>query len=328
VRKSKHGVEKTIVSTARPQERSFSAPPLQWVMHVSRSWQAEESAITPLRSFPMYHISRSYPVCASLAFFACLVLLMTPAVAAFPLSAAAWSDGEWETHCRSIRTSYNPHDSLRNDSLSLTPEDPRFMDFLYWVWANKIIEHQVEEIGGTEWDGPDSGVIFHWAPGSRWETHTLMALDHAIHHMVEEHRWMDTMFGDFFERFGPVRGVNIADRLSMAEPPTWTQFLHHIGGPESPYYRYVFHQESMINPEQRTVTVVGGQGVLFEYSLERYLEEIREVLTDCKSYQFFQLFDRYGEGFASKAGWAGQPLPLTSTMNHFESTRDGHQSHE
>jgi hypothetical protein len=62
--------------------------------------------------------------------------------------------------------------------------------------------------------------------------------------------------------------------------------------------------------------------------LERYLEEIREVLTDCKSYQFFQLFDRYGEGFASKAGWAGQPLPLTSTMNHFERTQDGPQSHE
>jgi hypothetical protein len=40
---------------------------------------------------------------------------------------------------------------------------------------------------------------------------------------------------------------------------------------ESPYYRYVFHQERIIHIEQRTVTVVGGQGMLFEYSFERYL---------------------------------------------------------
>jgi hypothetical protein len=57
------------------------------------------------------------------------------------------------------------------------------------------------------------------------------------------------------------------------------------------------------------VILMGGQGVLFEYSFERYLEEAKEVLTDCKSYQFFQLHDRYGKGFASKPGWAGQPIP-------------------
>ena len=71
----------------------------------------------------------------------------------------------------------------------------------------------------------------------------------------------------------------------------------------------------MIEPEHRTVTVVGGQGVLFEYTVERYLSEIKEVLTDCKSYQFFQLYDLYGQGFASRTGWAGQPLPLKSVMN-------------
>jgi hypothetical protein len=43
--------------------------------------------------------------------------------------------------------------------------DPRFNDFLYGIWANKVLEHQVEQIGGTEWTGPSDGVIFHWAPG-------------------------------------------------------------------------------------------------------------------------------------------------------------------
>ena len=234
---------------------------------------------------------------------------------AFPLSDAAWSNQQWETHCESVRTSYNRDTPLTNEFLSLNGEDPRFLDFLYWVWANKIIEHQVEEVGGTEWPGPADGVIFHWAPGSRWEMHTIMPFDHAIRHVAEEHHWMDSMFQDFFTTFGPIQGVNIADRLSMRTTPTWTQFLHHVGGSESPYYRYVFHQESVIDPERRTVTVVGGQGVLFEYTFDRYLSEIKEVLTDCKSYQFFQLYDLYGRGFASRTGWAGQPLPLKSVMH-------------
>lgn len=217
---------------------------------------------------------------------------------------------------QSVRTSYNPETPLTNGALTLDSNDPRFLDFLYWVWANKIIEHQVEQVGGTEWTGPTDGVIFHWAPGSRWEMHTSMPFVHAIRHVAEEHRWMDSMFQDFFEGFGPIRGVNIAERLSMKEPPTWEQFLHHIGGSESPYYRYVFHQESMINPERRTVTIVGGQGVLFEYTFERYLNEIKEVLTDCKSYHFFELYDLYGAGFASRTGWAGQPLSLHTGVAH------------
>ncbi len=229
--------------------------------------------------------------------------------AAFPLSGAAWSEAQWEQHCKDVRTSYNRTGPLPTDRLTLTPEDPRFVDFLYWVWANKITEHQVEQVGGTEWKGPSDGVIFHWAPGSRWEAHTLVPFDHAIHHIADEHQWRDTMFKEFFERFGPVKGVSIAERLSMERPPTWAQFLHHIGGPESPYYRYVFHQESAIDPARRIVTLVGGQGVVFVYSFDRYLTEIKEVLTDCKAYQFFELYDRYGQGFASKAGWAGQPVP-------------------
>lgn len=239
---------------------------------------------------------------------ACL-LALSDKTEAFPLNGAAWSETQWEQHCKDVRTSYNPTGPFIADRLTLKPEDPRFLDFVYWVWANKIVEHQVEQVGGTEWKGPSDGVIFHWAPGSRWETHTLVPFDHAIHHIAGEHQWQDSMFKDFFERFGPVKSVNIGQRLSMDKPPTWAQFLHHIGGPESPYYRYVFHQESVIDPVRRIVTLVGGQGVVFEYSFDRYLMEVKEVLTDCKAYQFFELYDRYGQGFASKAGWAGQPVP-------------------
>jgi hypothetical protein len=208
-----------------------------------------------------------------------------------------------------VKTTYNPDKSLSSERLTLTPHDPRFLDFLYWVWANKILEHQVEQIGGTEWQGPRNGVIFHWAPGSRWETHTVDSFDHAIHHIADEHHWQDNMFKEFFEKFGPVQNVNVRKRLSMDSPPTWTQFLRHIGGPESMYYRYIFHQESSIDPGRGVVILFGGQGVRFEYSYERYLGEAAAVLTDCKAYQFFVLFDLYGKGFASKLGWAGQPIP-------------------
>jgi hypothetical protein len=241
---------------------------------------------------------------------ALLLLLSLPPVAlAFQISNAAWSNSVWEEHCKDVRTSYNRDNSLSPDRLTITSKDPRFPDFLYWVWANKILEHQVEQIGGTEWSGPTHGVIFHWAPGSRWETHTIATLEHAIHHIADEHQWKDVMFKDFFQRFGAIKGVSIKQRLSVDKAPTWAQFLQHVGGPESPYYRYVFHQETAIDLERRVVTLFGGQGVKFEYSFDRYLTEAREVLTDCKAYQFFQLFDTYGKGFASRMGWAGQPIP-------------------
>jgi hypothetical protein len=103
-----------------------------------------------------------------------LILLYFPSLAlAFQISNAAWSNSVWEAHCKDVRTSYNPNYALSIDSLTLTPKDPRFNDFLFAIWANKILEHQVEQMGGTEWTGPTDGVIFHWAPGSRWEAHTV-----------------------------------------------------------------------------------------------------------------------------------------------------------
>ncbi|RMH36395.1 MAG: hypothetical protein D6690_05990 [Nitrospirae bacterium] len=245
-------------------------------------------------------------------------------VQAFPVSEYAWTDEQWAQRCRDVRTSYNPDHGLSTSKLTLTPEDERFEDFLFWVWANKIIEHQVEQVGGTEWDGPTNGVIFHWAPGSRWETHTVVPFEHAIHHVADEHRWTDTMFKDFFDRFGGTQGVNIKERLSMTTPPTWGMFLRHVGGPESPYYRYVFHQEAQIDLKRRRVVMFGGQGVTFEYTFDRYLKEVKEVLTDCKAFEFFQLYDLYGKGFASQMGWAAgarstptvEPTPAPHTPGH------------
>lgn len=102
---------------------------------------------------------------------------------------------------------------------------------------------------------------------------------------------------------------NAVKRLSFKKAPTWTPFLQHIGGPENPYYRYVFHQEIAIDSARRVVTLFGGQGVVFEYTFARYLREVQEVVTDCKAFQLFELSDQYGKGFASTPGWAGQTIP-------------------
>ena len=162
-----------------------------------------------------------YGILLWLGVTASLMGLFAPSVDAFALSEAAWTDEVWQEHCRTVRTTYNPDQPLNTNMLTITANDPRFVDFLYWVWSNKIIEHQVEQLGGTGWAGPMGGVIFHWAPGSHWEMHTLMAFDHAIHHVADEHHWQDNMFKDFFERFGPVTGVNISERLSMDHEPSW-----------------------------------------------------------------------------------------------------------
>ena len=240
------------------------------------------------------------------------ILIQNSPAQAFTVGNYAWDEEQWAKQCQNVRTTYNTKESLSTTALTLKPTNERFVDFLYWVWANKIIEHQVEQVGGTEWDGPTNGVIFHWAPGSRWETHTVAPFKHAIHHLVEEHRWTDRMFPEFFKPYGEVSSVTIDTRLSSDRAPTWEMFLKHIGGPESPYYRFVFHQESAIDPVHQRVIMVGGQGVAFEYTYDRYLHEVQAVLTDCKAYQFFQLYDLHGKGFASKPGWAGQPIPQSA----------------
>jgi hypothetical protein len=83
-------------------------------------------------------------------FISILFFLLSLPTNGFPLSAAGWSDVEWERHCKDVRTTYNANHPLASNRLTLTADDPRFLDFLYWVWANKILEHQVEQIGGTE----------------------------------------------------------------------------------------------------------------------------------------------------------------------------------
>src|SRR6478735_3769778 len=88
------------------------------------------------------------------------------------LGPMAWTSAEWQDRCRGVRTSFNTDRDLTDDTLTLVPGDPRWLDFVYWSIDNKVAEHQVEAYGGTGWDGPKGGVIFHWAPGSHWERDT------------------------------------------------------------------------------------------------------------------------------------------------------------
>lgn len=227
------------------------------------------------------------------------------------ISGFAWSDEEWAKRSHGIRTSYNRDHDLSTTELTLVPGDERWLDFVFWCVNNKVAEHQVEAYGGTEWNGPTGGIIFHWAPGSRWETHTLAGFGATIGHVTGEHRWMDTNFPDFFEKYGGVYGINIKDRLAAIDrvsPGPWVEFLTYIGGPNSPHYRYLFHQEVVIDPVRERIYLTAGQGLGFEYSFERYYHELGMLLTDAKVYQFFQMYDMYGPGFASLGGWAKNRL--------------------
>lgn len=230
------------------------------------------------------------------------------------ISGFAWDRDEWAKRAKGIRTSYNPENDLNADTLTLVPGDERWLDFMFWCYNNKVVEHQVEAYGGTEWDGPKGGVLFHWAPGSRWETHTLASFGFTIGHVIGEHRWTDTMFPDFFEKYGGVYGVNVKDRLAEIDPKSpvpWVEFLEYGGGPNSPHYRYLFHRPSIIDPVHELVYLLGGQGSGFEYTFERFYHEVREVLTDAKAFQFFQLYDMYGPGFACRGAWARNNLSLS-----------------
>ena len=228
------------------------------------------------------------------------------------LGPGAWSAAQWQARCAGVRTSFNPTAELSDAELTIVPGDPRWLDFVYWAIDNKVAEHQVEAYGGTGWDGPKGGVIFHWAPGSHWERDTLASFGFSIGHTVGEHRWLDTMFPDFFERYGGVYGINVKDRLAQIDPTSpapWIAFLDYGGSDGSPYYRYLFHQESVVDPKRREIDLIAGQGVAFTYSYERYYHELREVLTDCRAVSFFEMYDRFGPGFAAQGNWARQNPP-------------------
>ncbi|HVY62482.1 MAG TPA: c-type cytochrome, partial [Planctomycetota bacterium] len=228
------------------------------------------------------------------------------------LGPLAWGRNRWERHAHGVRTSYNPDKDLSDTELTLVPGDARWLDFVYWTISNKIAEHQVEAYGGTNWAGPKGGVIFHWAPGSHWERDTLASFGFTIGHIIGEHRLTDTMFPDFFEKYGGVYGVNVKDRLAEIDPKSakpWVDFLEYGGAGESPYYRYLFHREAVVDPVARRIYLLAGQGVAFSYTFERYYHEVREVLTDARCVDFFVMYDRFGPGFAARGNWAHQNPP-------------------
>jgi cytochrome c oxidase cbb3-type subunit 2 len=226
-----------------------------------------------------------------------------------------WTDAQWHSRCRGVRTSYDPDHDLREDELTLVPSDPRWLDFVFWTLSSKVNEHQVEAYGGTNWNGPKGGIIFHWAPGSRWERDTLHSVGFFIGHVVGEHRWTDTMFPDFFEKYGGVYGVNVKDRLAEIEPRSmraWVDFLAYQAGPSSPYYRYLLHIYWSVDVDRRLVSLAAGQGVGFNYSFERLYHELAMILTDCKAVEFFEMYDRFGPGFAAEGNWAKQHMPSSA----------------
>ncbi|MGZ3428873.1 MAG: hypothetical protein ACXVCV_19605, partial [Polyangia bacterium] len=143
------------------------------------------------------HMSRAISLC-------CVVLFLVGCrgrTNRAHLGPGAWTSAQWQERCGGVRTSYNPENELSDSELTLTPGDARWLDFVYWAIANKVAEHQVESYGGTGWDGPKGGIVFHWAPGSHWERDTLASFGFTLGHTVGEHRWLDTMFPDFFERY-------------------------------------------------------------------------------------------------------------------------------
>jgi mono/diheme cytochrome c family protein len=223
-----------------------------------------------------------------------------------------WTDAQWHTRCRNVRTSYNPVSDLREDALTLRPQDPRWLDFVFWTLNNKVNEHQVEAYGGTGWKGPKGGVIFHFAPGSRWERDSLHSFGFTIGHVVGEHRWTDTMFPDFFEKYGGAYGVNVKDRLAEIAPRDsgpWVEFLEYQAGAGSPYARYLLHIDASVAVNERRVALAAGQGIAFNYSFERLYYELSMILTDCKAIDFFEMYDRFGPGFAAEGNWANQRMP-------------------
>jgi mono/diheme cytochrome c family protein len=224
----------------------------------------------------------------------------------------AWTDEQWRDRCRGIRTSYNPDHDLSDSALTLRPGDPRWLDFVFWSLNNKVNEHQFEAFGGTGWRGPTTGVIFHWAPGSHWERDSLHSFGFVIGHIVGEHRWTDTMFPDFFEKYGGTYGINVKDRLTEIDARSkapWVAFLDYIGGSGSPYFRYLLHIDAAVDLALHRIALTAGQGVAFNYSFDRYYDELAMILTDCSAFQFFQMYDRFGPGFAAEGNWANQAMP-------------------
>ena len=224
----------------------------------------------------------------------------------------AWTDAQWRRRCRGVRTSYNPDQDLSDDLLTLGPNDPRWLDFVFWSLSNKVNEHQVEAYGGTGWKGPKGGVVFHWAPGSHWEQDSLHSFAFFIGHVVGEHRWTDSMFPDFFEKYGGVYGINIKDRLVEIAPGSsapWIEFLEYSAGLDSPYFRYLLHIDSSVDVNRGLIALAAGQGVAFNYSFDRYRHELAMILTDCRAVDFLQMYDRFGPGFAAEGDWARQPMP-------------------
>jgi mono/diheme cytochrome c family protein len=81
---------------------------------------------------------------------------------------------------------------------------------------------------------------------------------------------------------------------------------------EAPYSRYLLHIDSSVDVNGRRVALAAGQGVAFNYSFDRLHDELARILTDCKAVDFFEMYDRFGAGFAAEGNWANQAMPRSA----------------
>ena len=98
--------------------------------------------------------------------------------------------------------------------------------------------------------------------------------------------------------------MNVKDRLAEIGPRSkapWVAFLDYIGGSASPYFRYLLHIDTSVDVRLQRIALTAGQGVAFNYSFNRYQAELAMILTDCSAFQFFEMYDRFGPGFAAQA---------------------------
>ena len=196
--------------------------------------------------------------------------------------------------------------------------DERWQEFLSWVQSNKISEFRIEGVNKRDGDGAPTGVIVHWAPGSRWERHTTMSFGYTVAYLVGELGWQDTDFTEFFAPYGGTYGISLKDRLVLIDPLSaspWQDFFRFLTTitPD----RMILSRIAAVNSEKGTVTVTAGQGRVVESPYERYADLLGQTLTDCRAYEFFQAYDRRGKetpaGQEPGKGTASQIGSATST---------------
>ncbi len=224
-------------------------------------------------------------------------------------AADGWSAGKWRKSCAKVRTTYNPDRPLKEGSLTLGIFDPRWEDFLFWAVTNGILNRSIAGVagGGGLRARKQAGAKLRWAQGTRWERTVEYSFGYVVALLVGEHGWRDVQFAQYFQPLGGTYDYNIKDRLYLLDPDRadpWIAFLEYLADREGPMSTYALAQPVLVDVGRERVIYRGGQGVGYEVGYERVLQDLRDVLDDCRIFEFLVAYDTYGQGFASRPGWA------------------------